>query len=298
VNAYSSIHAEALTCRFGTKAAIDQLDLTVPRGGVTALLGPNGAGKTTFIRMALGLTKVSAGSLHVLGKSPGSLAARQRIGVMLQDTELPDLLTPNEHLELFASYYPAPRDIGDVIAACRITEFADRRYAKLSGGQKRRTQFALSLIGQPDLIFLDEPTTGLDHDARKALWQVINDLAQSGVSIFLTTHYLEEAEALADRVIVINHGRVIANENVTTLTSTLGRKIIRASSSLTAEQARRLPGVAEVKTSGTELEIVCARATQTLKALLSQDPDVENLLVSQPKLEDIFTELTREKPEV
>lgn len=287
-----SIEAKSLTRQFGTTLAVDQLDLNLECGGVTALLGPNGAGKTTFIRMALGLTRLSAGSLSVLGTTPGSLAARQQTGVMLQEAQLPDLLTPREHLELFASYYPNPRDIDEVLSLCRIEGFADTRYKKLSGGQKRRAQFALAIVGQPSIIFLDEPTTGLDIEARRALWEVIRTLTDSGASIILTTHYLEEAEALADRVIVIDHGRIITNQTTQALMGTMASKVIQCKTSLDDATLLALTGVNSVHRLDKDVHISCARATVTLRELLNLDQDLSNLRISQPTLEQIFTNLT------
>ncbi|MEM9234096.1 MAG: ABC transporter ATP-binding protein, partial [Pseudomonadota bacterium] len=192
------ISAEGVVRSYGTKRALDGVDLSFAAGGgITAILGPNGAGKTTFVHCALGLVKPSRGRLSILGGRPGSLANRRRIGAMLQDANLPDLLTPREHITLFASYYENPIDREELIALCDLGGFADKLYKKLSGGQKRRVQFALSLVGQPDLIFLDEPTTGLDIDARRILWSTIRQLTDTGTSVILTTHYLEEADALA-----------------------------------------------------------------------------------------------------
>ena len=199
----ASVQAQGLTKRYGRKTALAGVDLTVSGPGVLALLGPNGAGKTTFVQAALGLTPPSSGTLRVFGGQPGAMANRRRIGVMMQDADLPDTLTGRELLTLFASYYPHPEPIDALIERCALGAFAKRAYGKLSGGQKRRVQFALALVGKPDLLFLDEPTTGLDGEARRALWAIVRDTAARGARGILTTHYLEEADALADRVAVM-----------------------------------------------------------------------------------------------
>ena len=202
--------ARNLIKAFGQTKALDGLSLHIPPRKITALLGANGAGKTTLIRSALGLQTTDSGELSVLGGKPGSLAVRRQLGVMLQNSELPDLLTAREMLTQFGSAYPAPLPVDRLIKQCDLSDFADKRYKKLSGGQKRRVQFALALIGDPDMIFLDEPTTGLDGEARRVLWGIVRDLSESGKTVLLTTHYLEEADALADHIIVMAAGRVVA----------------------------------------------------------------------------------------
>ena len=179
-----ALELAALTKSYGDVEALRSVSLGI-HSGVTAILGQNGAGKTTLFKCALGLEKPSGGVVEVFGGSPRKHKTRERVGVMLQDTELPDLLTGRELLELFASYYPTPMPSEKVIELAQIDAFADKRYSKLSGGQKRRIQFALAIVGDPDLVFLDEPTTGLDTDARKVLWQVVRDFAKAGRCICL-----------------------------------------------------------------------------------------------------------------
>ena len=191
--------------------ALRGVDLDVPRGEICAVLGRNGAGKTTLINTALGLVEPGAGSIAVLGRAAGSLAARRRTGAMLQDADLPDLLSAREHLTFFASCFASPADLDKLIHRTHLEDFADKRYKALSGGQKRRVQFAVALVGKPDLLFLDEPTTGLDQDARRAVWDQVRELADAGKTIVLTTHYLEEADALADRIVVLAGGSIIAD---------------------------------------------------------------------------------------
>ncbi len=287
------IQAEGLTRRFGAQTALEAVDLSVDGPGVLALLGPNGAGKTTFVNAALGLVRPSRGSLTVFGAAPGSKAARSRIGVMMQDAELPDLLTAREQITLFASYYPAPRGVDEVIALCELTAFADKRYAKLSGGQKRRVQFALALIGAPKLLFLDEPTTGLDTEARRGLWTIVRAAAEDGARVVLTTHYLEEADALADRVAVLQAGRIIADDSAANLRDQVGGSLIRCATTLDAERLGAMPGVRRARRSGRYGELVTASAVETLKALFEADSQLDDLSVRQPTLEEAFDALTR-----
>ena len=288
-----ALFAQQVTRSFGAKRALAGVDLAIPaRSGVTALLGPNGAGKSTIVNCALGLTRVSTGQLRIFGDRPGSISARNRIGVMLQDAELPENLTAYEHIRLFASYYKNPLATDDVIARCMIGDFAKTAYQKLSGGQKRRIQFALAIVGRPDLVFLDEPTTGLDMDARRNLWDVIRALADDGAAVILATHYLDEADLLANRIVVIDKGRIIADAPKTEFRDKLGGSVIRCITCLPEASLRALPGVRVVHYSGRFAEIATQRAALTLRALFDADETIDNLTVSEPTLEDIFFDIT------
>ena len=284
--------ADALTRRYGRKTALDGLELSLSEPGVLALLGPNGAGKTTFVQTALGLTRPSSGRLSVFGARPGDRAIRTRIGVMMQDTDLAHTLTGRELLELFASYYPDPADLDALIERCALGGFIRQRYGKLSGGQKRRIQFALALVGQPDLLFLDEPTTGLDTEARRALWAIVRDVAASGALVILTTHYLEEADALADRVVVLKDGRVIADDTADGLRTRMGGAIIECVTALDDDALNALPGLIALSRSGRKLRLQVSNAIPALKALFELDPELSDLGVAQPTLEDAFEALT------
>ncbi|HEY5780253.1 MAG TPA: ABC transporter ATP-binding protein, partial [Lysobacter sp.] len=199
---------------YGKVEALAGVDLKVRGGQMLALLGPNGAGKSTAIGLLLGLERADAGAVSLFGQPPHALQARRRIGVMLQSAGIPETLKVSELLELTRSYYPQPRSVADCVALAGLDGLLGRRYGRLSGGQQRRVQFALALCGRPDLLFLDEPSTGLDIEARQTLWRAIRELVAQGCGVLLTTHYLEEAEALADRVAVLNRGRVIAEGSV------------------------------------------------------------------------------------
>ena len=196
---------------FGKVRAVDNLSLAIRPGQLTALLGPNGAGKTTAVRLMLGLVRPTAGQVRLFDTDPSDRQARERTGVMLQVSRVPETLTPREHLELFRSYYQAPFAMDDLLAMAGLAGFADARFGTLSGGQRQRVLFALAICGNPELLFLDEPTVGLDVEARRQLWNAIRTLVKDGRSILLTTHYLEEADTLADRIVVLQQGRIVAD---------------------------------------------------------------------------------------
>ncbi|HEU4886827.1 MAG TPA: ABC transporter ATP-binding protein [Thermoanaerobaculia bacterium] len=199
-----------VTKNYGTVEALRGLDLTIRPGELVALLGANGAGKTTAVRTLLGLSKPTSGEVRVFGGDPRDARSRTRIGALLQIARVPETLRVREHIHLFSSYYPNPRPIAEVIEAAGLQGLEKRKFGELSGGQQKRVLFALALCGNPDLLVLDEPTVGLDVEARRALWKQIRAFIAGGRSVLLTTHYLAEAEALADRVVVIHKGVVMA----------------------------------------------------------------------------------------
>lgn len=285
------IEASGLIKTYGRTRALDGLTLSITGAGVLALLGPNGAGKTSFVNAALGLIRPTKGELRLFGAKPGSRPVRQRIGVMMQDADLPDRLTARELIGLFASYYPHPHPVEVIIERCDLGAFADARYGRLSGGQKRRVQFALALIGDPELIFLDEPTTGLDTDARRGLWEIVRGAADQGAQVILTTHYLEEADALADRVAVIHQGRIIADDDAAALRAKVGGSVIRCATPMPLDQLKALPQVRQARRSGRFAELVAADAVAPLKALFDLDATVTDLTVHTPSLEDAFDAL-------
>ena len=197
--------------KYGDVTALDGVSLSLTAGRVTALLGPNGAGKTTAVKVLLGLTRPTRGSARLFGFDPRDTVARRRLGVMLQIAKVPDTLKVREHLHLFSSYYPSPMTVSEALAAAGLSAVADRKYGDLSGGQRQRLQFALAICGNPDMLVLDEPTVGLDVESRRAFWQEIRRLTSRGRTILLTTHYLDEADALADRIVVLSSGRIVAD---------------------------------------------------------------------------------------
>lgn len=289
----SAISASNLTRRYGKTQALAGINLEIARTGITAILGSNGAGKTTFINCALGLVPKSGGALKVFDAKPGAMRNRRRTGVMLQDADLPHELSATEQITLFSSYYPIPLPLDEVIEICNLGDFATKPYGKLSGGQKRRVQFALAIVGQPDLVFLDEPTTGLDAEARRGLWAIIHGLADQGRAIVLTTHYLEEADALADRIIVFHHGQVIADGSPPQIREAVGGALIRCITILDDSALDRLPGLRSHRRSGRYVEIITSDATLTLATMLKIDPQLSELTVTKPSLEDAFLDITK-----
>ena len=280
--------------RYGKLEALSRVDLDLKRGELLALLGPNGAGKSTAISLWLGLNEADAGVVRLLGGAPQDIARRRGLGVMLQDVELPKDLKVHELVALSASYYDQPMSVKEALQRAGIEALAERHYGKLSGGQKRQVQFAIAICGQPQVLFLDEPTVGLDVQAREALWAHIRALLREGCSILLTTHYLEEAEALATRVAVLGKGRVIASGSVDEMRALVSRRHVRCETTLAAAEVRGWPGVADVTTDHALLAIVATDAESVVRRLLAADPALSRLEVRQAGLNDAFNELTQE----
>jgi ABC-2 type transport system ATP-binding protein len=280
--------------RYGALAAVDGLDLALRPGELLALLGPNGAGKSTAIGLLLGLQRPDAGEVELFGQDPQRIQPRRQIGVMLQNAALPPTLRVRELLRLTASYYANPRVLQETAELAAIGELLDRPYGKLSGGQQRRVQFALALCGRPRLLFLDEPTVGMDIEARQALWAAIRRLVGEGCSVLLTTHYLEEAEALADRVCVMARGRAIHEGTVDELRARVGVRRIRCISTLLPEAVAEWPEVAEVRVEGGRLQLTTAEAEVVVLRLLQNDAWLRELEVQRAGLAEAFTELTRD----
>ncbi|BCJ54505.1 ABC transporter [Actinoplanes sp. NBRC 14428] len=277
----AAIEVRGLRKVYGDTVAVDGVDLTVARGEIFALLGPNGAGKTTTVEILEGYRKRDGGEVRVLGVDPAVEDAakrrwRTRVGIVLQGTGEFDELTVGEVVGHFARFYPEPDDPADVIARVGLTEKARSRTHTLSGGQKRRLDVALGIIGRPELLFLDEPTTGFDPEARREFWTLIRDLAGSGTTIVLTTHYLEEAETLADRVGVITAGRLIAVDTP--------RRLGNRDSALATVSWRTAEGAWESTRSATPTAVVTDLAARF-------DGEVPGLTVTRPTLEDIYLDM-------
>jgi ABC-2 type transport system ATP-binding protein len=288
------IDVQGLRKRYGNVEAVAGIDLQVSRGEIFAFLGPNGAGKTTTVEILEGFRTRSAGEVSVLGVDPahGHAAWRDRLGVVLQESQPEPGLTVRECLELYAGYYSRPRDVEETIALVGLDEKADAPAERLSGGQRRRLDVALALVGDPELIFLDEPTTGFDPSARRAAWGVVDGLRDLGKTVFLTTHYMDEAENLADRIAVIAAGRIVAEGTPATLG---GRGQMPARIRFTLpEGVEPPPGLARQHDGHVLIE--SDTPLRELKLLadwaLGHGIDLPDLDVRRPSLEDVYLELT------
>lgn len=282
-----------VTYHYGSILALDGLDLEVRQGEVLGVLGPNGAGKTTAINLLLGTLRVQQGSVSVFGQDPGTLQVRERRGAMLQVSGISGNLTVRENIELFSSYYPAPLAVAKLLSMAGLEDLSGRRFGKLSGGQKQRVMFALALAGDPKLLFLDEPTTGLDVDARHRLWDEIRTLEVTAV---LSTHNLAEVDALADRVIVIHHGQRIADGTPTEIKSHAAGRLVRCVTSTLPEEITQLPGVIQAKVRGRHLEVQTTLPEDLVRNLLARDEELVDLTVEAVDLENAFLSLTKESP--
>jgi ABC-2 type transport system ATP-binding protein len=280
--------------KYGAITALDDIDLDIHRGEILALLGPNGAGKSTSIALLLGLHRPDSGGATLFDRDPQDIEARRRIGVMLQSASLPPTLKVGELLRLTASYYPEPRPVAECADLAGITDLLGRRYGALSGGQQRRVQFALAMAGRPDILFLDEPTVGMDIDARQSLWAAIRRLVSEGCAVVLTTHYLEEAEALADRVCVIAKGRVVSEGSVDALRAHVSLRRIRCITSVTIDTLLGWPEVASAEMKQERTVIATAEAEAVVRRLLDADPSLSELEVQRAGLAEAFQEITRE----
>jgi ABC-2 type transport system ATP-binding protein len=300
-----ALRVAGLRKTYGDVVAVDGLDLTVASGECFGLLGPNGAGKTTTIEICEGLTEPDSGAVEVLGRrwSTDERALRERLGIQLQETQLAEKLTVEETVRLFRSFYSRGRAVDEVIDVVQLGEKRNARVGKLSGGQKQRLALACAIVGDPELLFLDEPTTGLDPQSRRQLWDLIVELRASGRSIVLTTHYMDEAERLCDRVAIVDHGHVIALGSPRELIASLGAEHVveftaptASTGALSVEQLSRLDGVTAAREHDGRwtLEVrELARAVPALLAELSRRGlALGELATHSATLEDVFVSLT------
>ncbi len=285
---------ESVNKNYGSVRALRNVDFRVRAGEVVALLGPNGAGKTTAVKLLLGLMPPNSGKVRVFGGDPVSPQNRLRTGAMLQVGRVPETLRVREHIDLFSAYYDRPMNAKEVLAAAGLQDLRDRKFGELSGGQKQRVLFALAICGNPDLLFLDEPTVGLDVEARRLLWDEIRGLVGRGKTVLLTTHYLQEADALADRVVVINKGEIIAEGSPAEIKAQTAGKKIRCVTSLGVAVLRQLPGVTEVLEDREAVELHALEAEPVLRELLMRDPSLSGLEITSAGLEEAFLALTQD----
>ncbi len=281
-----------VTKRYGSITALDGLSLALRPGEIVALLGPNGAGKSTAVRLLLGLSAPSMGQARIFGRDPREPQTRTRIGAMLQVGAMPKTLKVREHLDLFRSYYPRPLPMAEIVRIAQLEGIEERLFQALSGGQKQRLLFGLAICGDPEIVFLDEPTVGLDIEARHGLWAQIRSLAARGKTVLMTTHYLEEADALADRIIVIDKGRVVSEGTPKEIKSRGARQKIRCSTTLSTAQISTIPGVVNVEQNAGVMSVTAAHPEPVLRTMLAWDSGLSGLEVVSPGLEEAFLELT------
>jgi ABC-2 type transport system ATP-binding protein len=301
----AAVHVVGLRMSFGATEVLHGIDFDVHHGEVFCLLGPNGAGKTTTLEILEGFTAQTDGHVSVLGMNPAAQPARlrERAGMVLQECGFPRQARVAELIDLWRSYYPNPRPLGDLLEVVELTEVRNAQVRKLSGGQRRRLDFALALAGDPDLVFLDEPTTGFDPEARRRCWAAIENLRRLGKTVLLTTHYLDEAEQLADRIAILRAGHI---ELTGTTHEVAARAGLDTRISFTTPSALRcgrvpLPGGIELSVRGPESVCHTGNAAMTLRMLLdwarqNSLGDLEGLAVTAPRLEDTYLQLTRHRP--
>ncbi|HKW46134.1 MAG TPA: ABC transporter ATP-binding protein [Gemmatimonadaceae bacterium] len=306
-----AVSVRGLRKRYADVVAVDGLDLEIATGECFGLLGPNGAGKTTTVEICEGLTTPDEGDVVILGRrwATDDRELRERLGIQLQETQLAEKLTVSETLKLFRSFYQRGRPVDDVIRLVQLDEKRDGRVGKLSGGQKQRLALACAIVGDPDLLFLDEPTTGLDPQSRRQIWELVEEFKSMGRSILLTTHYMDEAERLCDRVAIVDHGRVIALGTPRELISSLGAEHVVEfvlvhggnGEGLREETLRAMDGVRGVRRSGAEnngnaWELRSSELHRSVPALLAeltkQDLQLAQLRTHSATLEDVFVHLT------
>jgi ABC-2 type transport system ATP-binding protein len=290
-----AIQLDHLTKVYKGKRAVDDVTLSIEAGTVVALLGPNGAGKTTTISMILGLQEPTGGNVKLLGGNPRDPKVRDRIGAMLQEVNVIDNLKVSETIDLFRHYYANPLPLEQLLLISGLQGEKDKMATALSGGQQRRLGFALAAAGDPEVIFLDEPTVGMDVTSRQLFWVTIRAMASRGKTIVLTTHYLEEADNLADRIIVINHGKVIADGTPSEIKAgTTGRIIsFTAGDTVSEEVLRALPDVTDIEWNGRRVKLFSSDTDTLIKTLVTQGIAMRDIEIISGGLEDAFQALVQ-----
>lgn len=279
--------------KFDDKLALDQVYLEIQSGEVLGILGPNGAGKTTLINLMLGRLSLTEGDISIFGFEPGDINLRRQCGAMLQLSGLPDMSSVKEHIELFMSYYAHPFEYQKIIDLAGLAGIEDQYSKTLSGGQKQRLLFALAICGNPKLLFLDEPSVGMDIETRKSLWNTINELKENGTSVILTTHYLEEADQLSDRIIMLNQGKIIHEGTPDEIKANINTKKIRFISSTPLAELMSIDNNLKITSSGKYYEIQSKDSSQILRKLFQISDDIQDITVTGAALEDAFIQLNQ-----
>ncbi len=291
-----TIRLTGLTKTFGEVRAVRGVDLTIRRGETLALLGPNGAGKTTTLDMMLGLTRPDSGSVTLFGSTPTDAVDAGEVGGMLQTGSPLQFLTVRELVAMVASLYPHPLDVDHVLRLTGINEIEDRQTTKLSGGQTQRVRMAIALVADPDLLVLDEPTAALDVEGRRDFWKAIRDIAAQGKTIVFATHYLEEADTYADRVVLMARGKIVADGSPTEIKARVGGRSIRATlPGVELSTLAALPGVTNAERRGDAVHLTCpdaAASDQALRSLLANYAEARDIEVRGAGLEEAFLDLT------
>jgi ABC-2 type transport system ATP-binding protein len=282
----------------GPVRAVRGIDISIPRGETVALLGPNGAGKSTTIDMLLGLARPDGGTVSVLGLPPREAVQRGLVGAMLQTGALIRDLKVRELIAMVASLYPNPMDVDEVLELTGLREAASQRTQKLSGGQTQRTRFAVALVSDPQLLVLDEPTVAMDVEGRRAFWVAMRTFAARGKTVLFATHYIEEADANADRAILIAHGQIVADGPTTEIKAHVGTRTIRGTlPGVPLDELSVVPGVKSADRHGDAITLVCTDSDEAIRALVNRYPDFRDIEIAGAALEDAFVELTREEQE-
>jgi ABC-2 type transport system ATP-binding protein len=293
-----AIRAVGLHKKYGDVHAVAGIDLTVPAGQVVALLGPNGAGKSTTVDLLLGLSRPDRGEVELFGDRPRAAVLKGRIGAMLQDGSLLDEPTVHEIVAMIASLHDTPIPVAEALRVAGVAELAGRRCSALSGGQQQRVRFAVALVSNPDLLVLDEPTAAMDVTARRAFWSSMREFTDGGKTVLFATHYLDEAEEFADRVVFLRAGKVVADGPVGQIKSMVSGRFIRASvPGADTELLRMLPGVVGAEVRGDQVELACANSDAAVQALTAHYPRSHNIEIRAAGLEEAFLALTRSAPE-
>ena len=283
----------------GPVEAVRGVDLTVHQGETVALLGPNGAGKSTTVDLLLGLQEPNEGSVALFTESPEHAVRAGRVGVMLQVGGVLRDLTVRELVTMMATLFRAPLGVDETLSLAQLEAIADRRTERLSGGEAQRVRFAVALVSDPDLLVLDEPTVGMDVESRREFWTILRELSSSGKTVLFATHYLEEADAYADRVVLMAHGRVVADGSPSEIKAIVGSRTIRATlPDVPKEVLERLPGVTRVERHGEAIVLTCSDSDAALRELLAGYPQARDIEVRGAGLEEAFLQLTGDQEEI